>query len=128
MHTTDLLKIGLLVLVAAGHSLGEIIPPNRIITWQGKWLASLGASRIAPTIYQTIPAGASLATVQNAVNNCPANQVIDLSAGNYSWDGTLDWRRSDVVLRGAGPSKTIITFTDGFSTHLHADRFSTNHR
>jgi hypothetical protein len=114
MHATHLVTTGLLVLAVAVHSQAEIIPSDRSITWQGN-VGVTGGIPDRLTIYQTIAAGASLATVQNALNSCPANQVVYLSAGNYSWNGTLDWQGANrgVVLRGAGPGSTIIIFTGG---------------
>jgi PKD repeat protein len=92
---------------------GGIIPSDRRVTWQG----NVGVSNGIPnrtTIYTTLAAGASLSSVQSALNACPANQVVKLSAGSYSWSGTLDWVsvKSGVVLRGAGAS-TVVTFSSG---------------
>ncbi len=66
----------------------------------------------AMTIFQTVAAGASLATVQGHINNCPSNQVVKLSAGAYTFGGSLffDGHRG-VVLKGAGIGLTTVTFT-----------------
>jgi hypothetical protein len=94
---------------------GEIIPSGRRVTWQG----NVGVANGIPdrtTIYETVPAGAPVATVQSVLTSCPPNQVVQLSAGNYSFGGVLDWQRvnNGVVLRGAGPAQTRITFTNGY--------------
>ncbi len=65
------------------------------------------------TIYQTIPAGASYTTIQNAVNSCPSNQVVQLSAGTYNLGGNrINIFNNGVTLRGAGMGQTILTGTD----------------
>jgi hypothetical protein len=114
MKTITLFSLLLLSCLSIVDLQGEIISADRRITWQG----NVGISGGIPdrtTVYQTISAGASLATVQSALNSCPVNQVVKLSAGNYSWNGTLDWQsvNSGVVLRGAGTGQTNITFTGG---------------
>lgn len=65
------------------------------------------------TIYQTIPAGASYTTIQNAINSCPSNQVVQLSAGSYNLGGNrINILNNYVTLRGAGAGATILTNTD----------------
>ncbi len=119
-----LLKTGLLVVLLLANAGAEIIPSGRRITWQG----NVGVANGIPsrtTIYTTIPAGATLATVQAVLNSCPANQVVQLSAGSYNFNGVLFWQRTNngVVLRGAGPGQTTITFTSGYIYMLNV--FST---
>jgi hypothetical protein len=53
------------------------------------------------------------AAIQSALNSCPANQVVKLNAGTFKVSGDgLAITRSNVVLRGSGPSATRITRTD----------------
>ena len=53
------------------------------------------------------------AAIQSALNTCPANQVVKLNAGTFKVSGDgLAITRSNVVLRGSGPSATRITRTD----------------
>jgi hypothetical protein len=116
MYSVNLLRTCLLLILLVGESRGEIIPASRRIVWLG----NVGVSGGIPdrtTIYTTVPAGASLATVRNALLRCPANQVVQMSAGNYLFDNFLDWEgvKEGVVLRGAGPGQTVIKFT-GSST------------
>ena len=92
-----------------------MITSDRRVNWQGN-IGIVGGIPSRTTIYQTIPAGASATTVQNALNSCPANQVVLLSAGAYSWGGSdIDFAgvNPGVVLRGAGPALTIITRGNG---------------
>lgn len=62
----------------------------------------------------TIPAGASLATVQNAINACTANHYVLLSAGTYNFSSGLVWNaKSGVALKGAGSNATFLIFSGG---------------
>ena len=80
------------------------------------WAGRVGVPGGIPkrtTIYQTIPAGASYTTIQNAVNSCPSNQVVQLSAGTYSLGGNrINIFNNGVTLRGAGAGQTILAGTD----------------
>ena len=59
------------------------------------------------TICSTIAAGATAATIQAALNKCPANQVVKLASGTYNIAGGLVIP-SNVTLRGEGPKLTIL--------------------
>lgn len=72
------------------------------------------------TIYTTINAstygnGSSDATagIQTALNNCPSNQVVLLSAGTFKIATGPLFIRSNRVLRGAGPDQTILSAPSG---------------
>ncbi|MEI8010888.1 MAG: dockerin type I domain-containing protein [Candidatus Omnitrophota bacterium] len=49
--------------------------------------------------------------VQNAVNSCPANQVVYFPAGTYNLSSPIYINQNPVVLRGAGPGATILLAT-----------------
>jgi PKD repeat protein len=104
---TLLVSVAILLSISA-TSFSQIIASNRRTIWQG----NVGVPNGIPnrtTIYTTIPAGASLSTIQSAINACPSNQVVLLSAGTYSLSGTLNVSKSGVTLRGAGTGKTILS-------------------
>ena len=91
----------------------QIIPTERRIMWEGN-VGIPGGVPIRTAISVTINAstygnGTTDATngIQTALNNCPANQVVYLSAGTYRINGTLRVPDS-VTLRGAGPQQTIL--------------------
>lgn len=90
----------------------EIIPASRRVDWSLTGIPGGIPSRT--TIFRTLPAGATLGEVQSALNACPVNQVVQLSAGNYAFDGNLDFFsvKDGVVLRGDGPD-TKLTFSAG---------------
>ena len=60
-----------------------------------------------------------------ALDNCPSNQVIYLSAGTYTIDSLIQWQFLDhgrgVVVRGAGQGKTVLVFTGNGSFLLAAE-------
>jgi PKD repeat protein len=84
----------------------QIIPANRLPTWQGT-VGVPGGIPNRTTIYKTESAGASESTIQADLNSCPSNQVVLLSAGTYTFTSTLTIP-SYVTLRGAGMGSTII--------------------
>src|SRR6267378_4760504 len=95
-------------------STAELIATDRRTTWN-PGLNSVGGIPNRTTIYRTLSPGGGddTAAIQAALDSCPANQVVQLNAGtfNVSGDG-LAITRSNVVLRGSGPSATRITRTD----------------
>jgi hypothetical protein len=65
-----------------------------------------GGIPIRSTIYKTLsPSGDDdTAAIQNALNSCPANQVVQLTAGTFRITGNgISFRKSDCTLRGMGP-------------------------
>ncbi len=89
-----------------------ILDPTRAIDWSQSGIAGGIPSRT--TNCTTINAsscgnGSSdcTSTIQNAMNSCPANQVVALSAGTFRINSSLRIP-SNVVLRGAGPDQTIL--------------------
>lgn len=103
----------------------EIIPQDRRIDWSQAGIP--GGIPQRTTICAAINAitygnGTTDATaaIQNAINSCPANQVVYLPAGTYSVSSptgleTILNMRSNVTLRGAGPGKTVISFPGAYA-------------
>ena len=94
-------------------SFAQIIPAARRITWEGN-VGIPGGVPNRTTVYATISAAAygngttdATSAIQSALNACPANQVVYLSAGRYRINGNTTIP-SNVTLRGAGPSATIL--------------------
>src|SRR5207249_8596678 len=66
------------------------------------------------TIFANLTTANTLAEINAAIANCPSNQVVQLAAGTYALtDSVLIDRKNGVVLRGAGPDKTILSFGSG---------------
>jgi PKD repeat protein len=105
MKSLKLIGLFLASLVAR-TALGDVVPADRLITWQGN-VGIPGGVPNRTQIYQTVPAGASFATIQAALNSCPANQVVLLSPGTFDITGVLVLP-SYVTLRGSGPGVTIL--------------------
>ncbi|MBV9643241.1 MAG: hypothetical protein JO334_06680 [Verrucomicrobia bacterium] len=96
------------------------IPSTRTVTWQGN-VGVKGGIPNRTTIYTTLsPSGGSdLSAIQNALQSCPANQVVMLNPGTYNMDSSLDWQNVNdgVVLRGSvdgnGVPTTQLIWSDG---------------
>ena len=102
------------VLLLTGQTacFAAIIPANRITTWQGIVGVEGGIPNSSNmTVYTTIPAGASAATINSAISACPSNQVVQLSTGTYNLSSAIIFYGNGVVLRGAGMTNTIIKST-----------------
>lgn len=67
-----------------------VASPDRlaVANWQGAGMQSRGGIPIRSTIYTTLnPSGGDDTTqIQNALNNCPAGQVVKLSAGDFTFN------------------------------------------
>jgi PKD repeat protein len=117
----------LFIIITQSSLQADIIAPARRISWAGN-VGIAGGIPQRTTIFTTLAAGSSLSTVQAALKACPQNQVVKLSSGSYVFNGMLDWDgvKSGVVLRGAGPSATKITFTGGYPNIYMRNGFSEN--
>jgi hypothetical protein len=128
--TFELLFLSVLLAGAANP-----LPASRTPGGRGSWSGVAGVPGGVPnrtTIYTTLAAGASLSTAQSAINSCPSNQVVQLSAGSYNWSsGTLYIYNNGVTLRGAGTS-TVISGTIEIGhwqywNNMHSSPASGNH-
>jgi len=109
-------------------SFAEIIPQERQIDWTQAGIP--GGIPNRTTICATINAATygngstdATAAIQNAIDNCPANQVVYLPAGTYKVSSPPNFEtilnmRSNVTLRGAGQGKTIITFPGTYARSI----------
>jgi hypothetical protein len=87
-----------------------ILDPARGAEWSA---AGAGPIPDRTTVCTTLPAGSTAAQINSAIANCPANQTVKLSAGNYTIGspGIIFNDKSNVTLRGAGSNATFLTFT-----------------
>jgi len=100
---------------AAGSLCAQISSPissSRTIDWTNSGIP--GGIPQRAVISSTIDANTygngtmdATAAIQNALNNCPANEVVLLGAGTFEIDGNIQVP-SNVTLRGSGPQKTIL--------------------
>ena len=102
---------GVWLLMAQMSCFGEIIPADRITTWQGN-VGVEGGIPTRSTIFKTLTPTNSLADINRAIATCPSNEVVQLTAGTYLLYGQITFNGvSGVTLRGAGPTNTILRFT-----------------
>jgi len=106
-----LVLAGLTPMAGAAYS----IPASRAITWGGN-AGVTGDIPIRSTVYTTLkPSGGDDTTaIKSAITNCPANQVVKLSAGTYNISSPIVVK-SNITLRGDGMGKTIIKGKSGMS-------------
>ena len=93
----------------------DILPAVNTIDWS--FAGVPGGIPNRTTICATLSPGASASSIQNAINNCPANQVVFLSAGTYPLSSAIKISKDNVTLRGAvdsaGWPTTILQFASG---------------
>jgi hypothetical protein len=112
--TKPILVFLLLGLAASAYAVDtSILPADRATAWN-PGLLSVGGIPQRTTVCRTLsPSGADdTAAIQSAVNACPANQVVQLSAGAFRLTGIIRIGNS-ITLRGAGPGVTILNKTNG---------------
>lgn len=104
-------KIFALFLLLWSAAVSAVIPASRMIAWDP---GVRGGIPNRTTIYTTIAAGASTATIQSALNSCPSGQVVQLGPGTFTLTTTLTVK-SNTTLRGAGMLSTVLAGSAGFS-------------
>lgn len=102
---------------AAFSQTSSPIPEDRLIDWSEAGVPGGIPSR--QTVFATIDADSygdgvadASGVIQNAVDACPEGQVVYIPAGTYRLDNRILIAKG-IVLRGEGPSKTILkTYAD----------------
>jgi len=92
-----------------GQAWSGILPTNRAIDWSYSGIPGGIPSGAWTQCGPTIASGASTATINSAIASCGTNQYVLLGAGTFSLSASIVVNRSNVVLRGSGPTQTIIT-------------------
>jgi hypothetical protein len=118
MRQWPLLWASLFLLLIPGRIRAQkwsgIIDSSRATDWSNVGITAAIPNRT--TICATLNPGASSAQINSAIANCPANQVVFLNAGTYTLAAGINFNgHSNVTLRGAGPTQTIVQFTGGDS-------------
>jgi hypothetical protein len=101
---------------------GEIIPDNRKIDWSYAGIPGGIPERtsVCATIDSTVYGNGTTdarAAIQDALDSCPDGQVVFVPEGTYLVIGTIHLYDYD-TLRGAGPGKTILKHTGGYSRSI----------
>ena len=90
-----------------GQSWSGILAPDRARDWS---LAGIpGGIPNRTTVCANVTAGASTSTIQTAINNCPAGQVVLFGAGTFNVTGL--YVNKGIVLRGQGPNSTTLALS-----------------
>jgi hypothetical protein len=61
----------------------------------------------------TLGSASSAATIQAALDSCPANQYVQLGSGTFTLNSGLNLTHDNVTLRGQGANSTFLVFTGG---------------
>jgi hypothetical protein len=84
-----------------------IIDPSRAVDWSDAGTSIPNRT----TTCLTLDSKATYTDINNAIARCPSGQVVYLGAGTYNLEGGITFAgRSNVTLRGAGPTQTILRF------------------
>jgi hypothetical protein len=90
-----------------------LIPADRVTTWN-PGLNAVGGIPQRTQIFVTLsPSGGDdTAQIQSALDDCPKDEVVQLGPGTFHIEGHgLSMTRGHVVLRGSGPTQTILLKT-----------------
>ena len=99
----------ILLLSVTAQAQTDPIDPVRKIDWTQVGIP--GGIPTRTTVCSTLSPGASAADINNAIASCPAGQLVFLEAGTYNLSTGLVFNdKSNVTLRGAGPTQTILVF------------------
>lgn len=90
--------------------LSRVLPPDRRAVWD-PGLNPVGGipkrTRLCATV--TPSGGDDTQAIQMALDSCPANQVVSLTAGTFNISGEgLALTRSEITLRGTGPATRLV--------------------
>src|SRR5215469_12363074 len=110
---TQNLSIQVLPPPLPGDPTAGLLPPDRsdYASWSKAGLRSIGGVPHRTTIFRTIsPSGGDdTAAIQDAFNNCPPEQVVQLTAGVFKINGgALRFSTSNCTLRGAGTGNPVL--------------------
>jgi hypothetical protein len=124
----DVLRIALLSLIfcvafknaALAQTTSNTLPSDRnaIANWRTAGMLSVGGIPVRTVVCRVIrPLGGGnddTANIQNAINACPAGQVVELAAGTFTIaEGNYLRVNKAITVRGSGAGSTILQRTDG---------------
>ncbi len=123
-----LLLLWTLLLIGTSSTQAQLISSNRIIDWRVGWnVGPTNGWNNRTTIYTNLPAGLSDTNINTALANCPADQVVLLSAGVYNLQKIpIQPALSRRTLRGAGIGQTFIIaqITNSYGAAIMTDQVS----
>lgn len=86
---------------------GFIMPQDRDGTWESAGVYGGIPDSTSMTVWTNVNTNWTVAQINSAIQDCPSNQVVQLTNGTYVLDGRL-LMKSGVVLRGSGITNTIL--------------------
>lgn len=98
----------MLVLLLCQAGIAQVVPENRLATWNADTVGIPGGIPHRETIYATLNPGDN---IQTAINSCPVGQVVKLNDGTWDISGLTITK--SVTLRGNGPERTILRYNGG---------------
>jgi hypothetical protein len=99
-----------IILGQATGASAQIVPPERLVTWQGNAGVSGGIPNRTAVCATLNPIGGSsndTAAIQGALNACPQGGVVKLGPGTFRVS-QINITRSNVSLRGSGRGTTVL--------------------
>lgn len=102
-------RVAICSLVLCCHAFATIIDSTRLVDWSNN-VGVLGGIPSPTVTNTTLTTANTLAQINSAIANCPSNQVVLLSDGTYTLNGSIALSKSGVVLRGQS-TNTILKFT-----------------
>jgi len=107
---------------ADAQSWSGIIGSSRATDWSGAGV--VGGIPNRTTVCATLSPGATASQINSAIQSCPSGQVVFLNAGTYNLTAGIELSKSNVTLRGAGSSATILKISGitSVSCHIGAGR------
>lgn len=107
------MRIALFIMAMLGFSAYGQIASSNMISWSaGVTVGIDGGVPERTTVYTNLPTTASASDISTAIQNCPSNQVVQLTNGTFTLTSYIDFGgRDGVTLRGH-PSGTILQMTN----------------
>lgn len=103
-----LLLLSAFSLAAFAQPWSTLLNSSRAIDWSNAGIPGGIPSDSWTQCGSTIASGASTATINNAISSCGNNQYVLLGAGSFALSANIVAKRSNVVLRGSGPTQTTV--------------------
>lgn len=117
MKRAFLLPLILLAVIPFSHAQlwSGIVAPSRAVDWSNTSPGVVGGIPSSSwPVCANLSAGASSASINQAIASCPARQYVQLGAGTFNLSSGIVMK-PNVVLRGSGPDSTFLIFTGGNS-------------
>jgi len=95
-----------------GQAWSGVLAPERAITWSNSGIPGgvpTAWANCVTTACNTAYATPTAANINAALAGAPANTVVRIPAGTVSLSASIHANRSNVTLRGAGPTQTTVT-------------------